>query len=216
MTLSVLGVMAALYAQQRKHAGDMRERGREMEIAIATDFLTSVHSRRHITEAGERAVARALAGEADHDLAVAVIDIDHFKHINDRYGHAIGDEVLKAVAAAMRAACRDSDLLGRYGGEEFAVLLNGIGTEHAFAAAERLRKAVADVIVRHEDETISPTASIGVACLGTNDHDFGQLLIRADRALYDAKARGRNRVVLADAIQAVADPSAAELPDWTI
>lgn len=196
LVLCTLGVVVALYAQQRRHAAMMRERGREMEIAISTDFLTSVYSRRYITEAGERAVERTRDDPTGHGLAVAVVDIDHFKRINDRFGHAVGDEVLKAVAAAMRAVCRDSDLLGRYGGEEFAVLLNGIQPGHVATAAERLRAAVAGAIVIHEGETIAPTASIGVASLTPEDRDFDQLLIRADRALYEAKAQGRNRVVL--------------------
>jgi diguanylate cyclase (GGDEF)-like protein len=192
----LLAGVAGLYWQQRRYAGVMRERGKEMEIAIATDFLTAVHSRRHITEAGHAAVASALAH--GHHFAIAVVDIDHFKRINDRFGHAVGDEVLKAVAAAMREVCRDSDTLGRYGGEEFAVLLQGIGNEHVTIAAERLRKAVADVRVRAGDQRIVVTASVGVACLSPDDTGFDTLLIRADRALYKAKAEGRNRVVLAD------------------
>lgn len=198
LVLCTLGVVVALYAQQRRHAAMMRERGREMEIAISTDFLTSVYSRRYITEAGERAVERTRNDPTGHGLAVAVVDIDHFKRINDRFGHAVGDDVLKAVAAAMRSVCRDSDLLGRYGGEEFAVLLNGIQPGHVAPAAERLRAAVASAILSHEDETIAPTASIGIACLTPEDRDFDQLLIRADRALYEAKAQGRNRVVVAE------------------
>ena len=193
-TLTLVGVLG-LYWQQRRHASAMRARSREMEIAIATDFLTAVHSRRHITEAGHAAVAHAVA--QGHHFAIAVVDIDHFKRINDRYGHAIGDEVLKAVAAAMRAACRDRDTLGRYGGEEFAVLLQGIGDAHALAAAERLRKAVAGVRVRAGDQFIVPTASVGVACLSPHDTGFDTLLIRADRALYRAKSEGRDRVVMA-------------------
>jgi diguanylate cyclase len=174
----------------------MRMRGREMEVAISTDFLTTVHSRRYITDAGNAAVERAL--DNGINLGVAIVDIDHFKQINDRYGHATGDEVLKAVAAAMRAVCRDSDTLGRYGGEEFAVLLQGISREHALAAAERLRAAVAAVAVPCGDQTIAPTASVGVACLSADDLEFDHLLIRADRALYRAKAQGRNRVVIAE------------------
>ncbi len=196
LALCTLGVMAALYFQQRKYGAMLRVRGREMETAISTDFLTTVHSRRYVTDAGNAAVERALG--SDFNLAVAVVDIDHFKRINDRFGHATGDEVLKAVAAAMRAACRDSDILGRYGGEEFAVLLQGINRDHALAAAERLRQAVAGVAVRCGDQTIAPTASVGVACLSPADKAFDHLLIRADRALYQAKAQGRNRVVIAE------------------
>lgn len=196
LALCTLGVLTVLYAQQRRHAALMRERGREMEIAISTDFLTSVHSRRYITDAGHAAFENAL--EKGTGFAVAIVDIDRFKTINDRYGHAVGDDVLKAVAHAMRATCRDSDTLGRYGGEEFAVLLQGIPPEHALAAAERLRKAVADLEIRVGDDTIAPTASVGVACLAAEDRDFDHVLVRADRALYRAKEEGRDRVVLAE------------------
>ncbi len=195
LALCTLSVVVALYFQQRKYGAMMRERGREMEVAISTDFLTTVHSRRFITDSGHAAIKRAL--EKGHGLAIAIVDIDHFKRINDRYGHPIGDEVLKAVAQAMRAACRDSDTLGRFGGEEFAVLLEGIDSDNVLAAAERLRKAVASVEIRIDDQTISPTASVGVACLSPDEQDFNQLLVRADRALYQAKEQGRNRVVLA-------------------
>ncbi len=196
LALCTLGVLTVLYAQQRRHAAMMHERGREMEIAISTDFLTSVHSRRYITDAGHAAFENAL--EKGTGFAVAIVDIDRFKTINDRYGHAVGDDVLKAVAQAMRTTCRDSDTLGRYGGEEFAVLLEGIPPEHALAAAERLRRAVAAIDIRVGDDTISPTASVGVACLAADDRDFDHVLVRADRALYRAKEDGRDRVVLAE------------------
>ena len=196
LALCMLGVVAALYLQQRRHGALMQARGRELEVAVSTDFLTSVHSRRFITDAGDVAVARAI--DSGMNLAVAVVDIDSFKQINDRFGHAVGDDVLKAVAEAMHHACRDSDTLGRYGGEEFAVLLEGVGRDHALAAAERLRQAIADVRVTCDDEIIAPTASVGVARLSPGDTRFDQLLIRADRALYQAKAQGRNRVVIAD------------------
>ena len=202
LAIGLLAVMIALYAHQRRYAALMRERGREMEIAASTDFLTSVHSRRFITEAGARAVELARAEGGHHGLAVAIVDVDHFKRINDRYGHAVGDEALKAVAAAMRAVCREGDLLGRYGGEEFAVLLRGIGPEHALAAAERLRRAVAGVKLTHGEDTIAPTASIGVASLAPQDRSFEHLLTRADHALYRAKAGGRNRVEAAAADEA--------------
>lgn len=196
LALCMLGVAVALYLQQRRHGVLMQARGRELEVAVSTDFLTSLHSRRYITDAGNVAVARAI--DSGMNLAVAIVDIDSFKQINDRFGHATGDEVLKAVAEAMRHACRDSDTLGRYGGEEFAVLLEGVGRDHALAAAERLRQAIAAVEVACGEDIIAPTASVGVARLSPGDTQFDQLLIRADRALYQAKAQGRNRVVIAD------------------
>ncbi len=171
----------------------LRVANQKLEVLASTDWLTTCLNRRAFTGM----VNAHLDSDAEAG-ALLVIDADHFKQINDRFGHATGDDVLKAVAAAMRAACRDSDTLGRYGGEEFAVLLQGIGWDHALAAAERLRKAVAGVAVHDGDQVIAPTASVGVACLSTDDLEFDQLLIRADRALYQAKAEGRNRVVMAE------------------
>lgn len=193
MALTLAG-MVGLYLQQRRYGRSMRERGREMEHAVATDFLTDVHSRRHVTEAGRAAAAQAL--ERDERMAVAVIDIDHFKRINDRYGHDVGDQVLKAVADAMRAICRDSDMLGRLGGEEFVMVLRGVSEEHALATGERLRRAVAAVRVQAGEDIIAPTASVGVAGLRPEDSGFDTLLIRADRALYRAKSQGRDRTEL--------------------
>lgn len=159
--------------------------------AAERDPLTGIRNRRGFLDSAKQ----ILRGRSN--AVLALIDIDHFKRINDRFGHAIGDEVLKAVAAAMREVCRDTDTLGRYGGEEFAVLLQGIGEDHALPAAERLRRAVSSVSLRVGDQTITPTASVGVACLTPDDKGFDTLLIRADRALYKAKAEGRDRVVLA-------------------
>jgi diguanylate cyclase (GGDEF)-like protein len=207
LALCMLAVSLALYVQQRKFAALMRERGQEMETAIATDFLTTVHSRRFITDAGHAALAKAR--EKNTGLAVAIVDIDHFKRINDRFGHAVGDEVLKTVAQAMRAVCRDTDTLGRLGGEEFAVVLRDIGRDHALAAAERLRRSVAEVRVHAEEDMIVPTASIGLAGLRSDDESFDDLLIRADRALYRAKEAGRNRVVIDDGETMIAPAQAA-------
>ena len=123
-----------------------------------------------------------------------MLDVDHFKRINDTYGHPVGDEVIRVVAARLRDAARDSDVLGRYGGEEFALV-----TPETGAAADAARRAAArDVGVRDRCDTaagpLPVTISVGMAHMDGGEQDLGQLLARADAALYDAKQNGRNRV----------------------
>jgi two-component system cell cycle response regulator len=125
-----------------------------------------------------------------HPLAAILFDLDHFKEVNDHFGHAAGDRLLRAMAQEVRRALRPTDLLGRWGGEEFVVLLPETALQSAVDVAERLRYLVAGL----PWETGSLTASFGVAeCTATDN--LGALLRRADRALYEAKRLGRNRVV---------------------
>jgi diguanylate cyclase (GGDEF)-like protein len=124
-----------------------------------------------------------------------MLDIDKFKNINDTYGHGVGDEVIRAVATRVRASIRHSDVLGRYGGEEFAVVL----PDHEGQAAdlaERMRRAVADEPIPTQAGPIGVTISVGLAHLDPADAALDQLLARADHALYGAKEGGRNRVVV--------------------
>lgn len=170
---------------------------RQLERAVSTDFLTGTFSRRSITEAGTRAVENAIQNK--QKFAVAIVDIDFFKRINDQHGHAAGDMVLKSIADALRSVCRGTDLVGRLGGEEFAVLIEGADHEKAQMAADRMRLAIsaAPIKLKTEAEPIPVTASVGIACLGPEETTFDQVLQRADVALYCAKDQGRNCVVLA-------------------
>lgn len=168
---------------------------RQWEQAASTDYLTGLSNRRTLMTAGERRFAHARDKPAG--MALALIDIDHFKSINDRYGHDVGDLALKHVAAQLVSACREPELPARQGGEEFVVLCEGVDTTHALAVGERLRRAVADTPFVSGELTLPLTVSIGVAVRTAADHDFDQLLRRADEALYAAKAGGRNRVELA-------------------
>lgn len=169
----------------------------ELHRAATTDALTGLPNRRTITERASVLLALAHAGQ--QPFSVAVIDVDYFKAINDQHGHDIGDQVLQAVAASLRAHCRGEEVVGRQGGEEFVALLPEADAAGAHRAAERLRTAVADQsIAVGPDTSLQVTVSIGIAT-GTSNSlpDFDTLLKRADMALYDAKANGRNRVCAA-------------------
>ena len=165
------------------------------ETAANTDQLTGIASRRAALQALDSAIAEATA--SGRALSVAIFDIDHFKAVNDRYGHSTGDRVLQRVARAAIRASRQDDLVGRLGGEEFLLLLPGADDDAAVRVAERVRQAVADS-ARPDDGQDDPvvTISIGVARLEA-DVSAAVLLHRADRALYDAKRSGRNRLRMA-------------------
>jgi diguanylate cyclase (GGDEF)-like protein len=159
------------------------------------DSLTGLLNRRAIEYLLDREIQRLQRfGEG---FSVLIVDIDHFKRINDRLGHAAGDVVLCAVAKALQAQAREVDRVARFGGEEFCVILPHTLHEGALQAAERLRDAIRALSIDWQDEVISVTVSTGVATAHTTDDALDDLLQRADEALYRAKEEGRNRVVAA-------------------
>lgn len=146
---------------------------------------------------GEATLAVDRARRRHEAVAVLLADVDHFKRVNDTYGHLTGDAVLRTLAAEMRQQVRESDLVGRFGGEEFVILLRGTTSDEACRVAERIRRGVGVVRVHAKDVIVGVTVSIGVAALGNHGHDLSELLEAADQALYRAKRSGRDQVSLA-------------------
>jgi diguanylate cyclase (GGDEF)-like protein len=165
----------------------------ELARLATLDPLTEVFNRRAFTDLATRELGRAARLGAP--LALAMIDLDHFKSVNDRFGHAVGDEVLREFVAIARRCLRQQDLIGRYGGEEFCVLLPDTQPQEAVMIAQRLRSAAEHARVPIRDASTSFTVSVGVAHSSRAGLDLDNLLREADAALYRAKALGRNQVV---------------------
>ena len=160
------------------------------------DFLTGIPNRRHFIELADMELARVRRYRTP--LALAMMDIDHFKSVNDHYGHEAGDEVLRQVVGVCRHALREPDVMGRVGGEEFAILFPETDAASAHEVADRLRAEVARTAITLEDgTTLHVTASLGIAAFSDSDPGFGALLRRADKALYQAKISGRDQVMVA-------------------
>jgi diguanylate cyclase (GGDEF)-like protein len=182
---------------ERKRAEEhIRYQKQELERLAITDELTGLYNRRHFFTLAEHEIL--VARTSAHFLSAMMIDIDYFKKINDTYGHATGDHVLRKMAQRCRENLRDTDIVGRYGGEEFAILLPRTDPETAMVIAERLRAETARAAIQTERGLINITISIGIAAAVQEYLDLTRLLERADDALYTAKRLGRNRVVLAE------------------
>ncbi|MDQ1391789.1 MAG: two-component system, cell cycle response regulator [Acidimicrobiaceae bacterium] len=179
----------------------LREQNRELARLTMTDTLTGAFNRRHLDES-ILAVCRAAHRHGDV-VSVLMIDVDHFKEVNDRHGHQAGDQVLTAVTKRLQGCLRTGDTLGRWGGDEFLILLPRTDHRGACALAERLRAAVADeatlvdVGVSQPSSAARLTVTISVGVASDQSPDPAELIARADRALYKAKAGGRGRVVAA-------------------
>lgn len=174
----IIGLHSALAMKQR-----------ELSYRATHDSLTGIWNRSAILDIVDREAARAK--RLNKPLCLALADIDHFKTINDTYGHVAGDNVLIQVALRMQASIRRHDAVGRYGGEEFVVVMPGFKRRHAFRLAERLRKRVAEVPYEVSKAQVNVTVSQGVA-IDMGAGSIEPLLRAADEALYRAKSRGRN------------------------
>ncbi len=165
----------------------------DLQKIASRDALTGVLNRRSLEEGATRLKARCQ--RAGDTLAITMIDIDHFKSINDRYGHPVGDEVLRRLAEIAQTSLRADDYFARYGGEEFCMLLPSTTENQAWGLAERFRQAYAEMILEIGAEYLNSTVSIGVADSTYSGLEFSSLVAAADQALYQAKQKGRNRVV---------------------
>ena len=168
------------------------ERTAELTRQATTDSMTGIANRRHFMERGNDEIERARRYHLP--LTLLLLDIDHFKQINDRFGHPAGDKLLQVVAQACQSNARNVDLPGRLGGEEFALLMPETSAIAARLAAERLRRAIAAIPPALSGVPHQVTASFGIAALNAHDHAMDSLVARADAALYRAKNGGRNRV----------------------
>lgn len=178
--------------ERRRLEDDLRRARAAAESRARTDELTGAFNRRHFAEI----VAAALSGDA-RDCGLLLLDADHFKQVNDGYGHVVGDAVLVELARRLKAGLRAEDCLARWGGEEFAVLLHGVGSDAELdRLAQRLRTAVAGTPVVAEGVSVRLTISIGAARAGGDQSSLDALVEAADRCLYVAKRHGRNRVSL--------------------
>jgi diguanylate cyclase (GGDEF)-like protein len=198
--IAILGVLmfalltAAVVGAALAHRRTLALTG-ELERLATTDALTGLPNRRHLMAAMETEVRRA--GRTGRPLSLALLDVDRFKAINDTHGHPVGDDVLRVVAEELREVTRGGDLLGRFGGEEFAIIMPETSLDQAHLACERLRRAVARRILHYPNGTSGHvTISSGVALLAGGE-GCDHLVSRADKALYAAKAGGRNLVRLA-------------------
>lgn len=168
----------------------------EVRRISVTDELTGLYNRRFLRKRLSEEVSRAKRAQVP--LAAIMIDLDHFKMINDKYTHSAGDKVLCAVAEVLEKGLRQGDVYGRWGGEEFIVLLPGSDEPGAMITAERLRSAIARLDTGHIAPELKLTASMGIAVFHADDREVEPLALvsRADRAMYAAKARGRDQIAL--------------------
>jgi diguanylate cyclase (GGDEF)-like protein len=171
---------------------DLTAANRLLQELASRDPLTEIYNRRHFQELASAELERAR--RSGRPASLLLIDIDHFKRVNDSFGHSAGDDVLKGVVASIRNLLRDSDLFARIGGEELVVLMPETGLDAARLVAERLRIAIGAASHPALDRSVTVTASIGLAVTASPPESLAELLDRADRALYAAKAAGRNRV----------------------
>lgn len=186
----------------------------QLQRLAQTDTLTGLGNRHFFTQKSERALIDA--ARAGQPAALVMFDLDHFKAINDTYGHGAGDWVLKQVGKTCSSHCRKVDYLGRIGGEEFAVLLHGLDLAAATRIAEDCRSQLAQIDTRDCGYSFVVTASFGVSSTAQSGYDLSRLLSHADQMLYRAKNEGRNRVCAYDAETAADFKSPKRTPTLSV
>ncbi len=202
-------VGAAIWPLMRMLA-DLEAARVQLAVLATRDELTGVFNRRQFLVLADREWARCR--RYDMGAAMLMLDVDHFKRVNDLNGHLAGDLMLREIARAAGETLRHADILGRFGGEEFIVFLPHTDVLGALDVAERIRERVAAIKLEWRGQQISTTVSLGVATLGISHDTVGALIADADRALYTAKDAGRNCVRTPTALEALDFSSNAELP----
>lgn len=183
----------SLEEQVKERTIKLTEAKTQAEILAKIDPLSCLNNRRAFFEQADK--IEALAKRYKHQYTVIMIDLDNFKMVNDNYGHATGDEVIELLGKKIIEVIRSTDIAGRIGGEEFAIILPETKSDKALELAERLRSEISALKINTSSrDFLTFTASIGVAELSTNDTNFSDTLQRADKALYQAKRQGRNCV----------------------
>jgi len=166
----------------------------ELALANRIDGLTQIFNRKHWEECLAKEFSRAR--RYGHDVSLIMFDLDHFKRLNDTYGHQCGDMVLIEIAKLSQSLLRLCDIFGRYGGEEFAIILPETDLAGAADVAERIRNGIGRLSLSFQDKTITTSASVGVAVIESHNNRYEDLISNADTALYQAKALGRDRICL--------------------
>lgn len=188
-------VMISADITDKKNAENrLTEMSKELFFLATTDALTNVFNRRHFIEQAQ--IEQRRCRRENYGYALLMLDLDFFKSINDNHGHACGDCVLTTVAGAIQSQLREYDLLGRIGGEEFAILLPNTDSISALTIAERIRKAIEALQIECKAHTLNVTASTGVALDKSADKCLEDMFLVADQLLYQAKENGRNKVVI--------------------
>lgn len=185
------------YLSVRKASGQVELAQEQLSQLATRDFLTDLYNHREITRIGRKCFVeyqRKVADSAPAAMSLIMLDIDDFKPINDTHGHLFGDEVLRQFSQLLRSSLRECSLIGRYGGEEFLVLLPGVERSTALGIAERLCHAFSDTSLGIDRKRVNVTASLGVSSTIEADVELSQVIQRADAALYEAKRAGKNRV----------------------
>jgi diguanylate cyclase (GGDEF)-like protein len=182
------------FSKLEKSQREITRQNRELQILATRDPLTALLNRRSLAVGFQTLFEEAR--EEEEELSCIMVDIDHFKSVNDRFGHSVGDVVIKLIARILTEHSRPNDLVGRYGGEEFLLVLPGVGSDMAFGIAERIRLAVQEGDENPLSEALEITSSFGLATLAKASESYSVMLEQADKALYSAKDRGRNQVVI--------------------
>jgi diguanylate cyclase (GGDEF)-like protein len=188
-----------LETQVRERTLELEASREHLRIQANQDSLTQLPNRPAILSRLNREVARAL--HENSPLTIVLVDIDHFKSINDTFGHLAGDEALRSFAAALSGCIRFTDCAGRYGGEEFLVLLTDVPAPDLDQRLAHLHRGISNLTVRYEEVEFRINCSLGAVSFSPSDHDVSHILAAADHALYQAKKAGRNRVVHHEALK---------------